>query len=107
MLADELCRVKIRYKNPGDSMDDPSFGVAYGVEDGEIADHIEDTSSDFQFATAVAGLAERLRLSPYASWGDMEHIRSLAEQNTNGKADREEFITLLDIAEPMLQTEAP
>jgi Ca-activated chloride channel family protein len=106
VLDGELCRVKIRYKNPSDSMDDPSFGIAYGVADGDVADHIEATSPDFQFATAVAGLAEMLRLSPYAGMGDLEHIRSLAEQNAGTKADRLEFLELLDIVEPLLTTES-
>jgi Ca-activated chloride channel family protein len=105
VLDGELCRVKIRYKDPSDSMDDPSFGIAYGVADGDVADHIEATTPDFQFATAVAGLAEMLRLSPYAGIGDLEHIRSLAEQNAGTKADRLEFLELLDIVEPMLKTE--
>jgi Ca-activated chloride channel family protein len=103
--SDELCRVKIRYKFPEDGTDDPSMALSYGVIDKQIADHIEDTSGDFQFATAVSGLAEHLRLSPFALPGDFEHIRSLAEQNVDGKADREEFIFLLDKAQPLLTQE--
>jgi Ca-activated chloride channel homolog len=102
---DELCRVKIRYKAPEDGADDPSMALSYGVIEKQIADHIEATSSDFQFAAAVSGLAEHLRLSPFALPADFEHIRSLAEQNVNGKADREEFIALLDKAQPLLTAE--
>ena len=100
--SNELCLVKIRYKNPEDGVDDPSMALSQAVIEKQIADHIEATSGDFQFAAAVSGLAEHLRLSPFALPGDFEHIRSLAEQNVDGKADREEFIWLLDVAEPML-----
>ena len=103
--SNELCLVKIRYKNPEDGTEDPSMALSQGVIEKQIAAHIEATSGDFQFAAAVSGLAEHLRLSPFALPGDFEHIRSLAEQNVDGKADREEFIALLDIAQPMLLEE--
>ena len=101
----ELCRVKIRYKHPEATEDDPSMAMSHSVFPKHIASHIEDTSGDFQFSAAVAGLAEHLRLSPFALPGDFEHIRSLAEQNVDGKADRAEFISLLDKAEPLLLQE--
>lgn len=73
-IADELFRVRIRYKEPGEAQSKlTEKPVAYTALR-------ESGSSDLQFASAVAAFGQQLRGSGYAE-GSAEQIASVAEAN--------------------------
>lgn len=87
-----LATVRVRHKEPeGTEAREQEFGLHAE----EVRSDIADASGDFQFATAVAGLAEKLRNSPYAehlSYGVIEEIASSA---AGDREDRREFVQLV------------
>ena len=87
---DEMLYVKVRYKDP-DSEKSKLLEQA-------VADRSGTPSTDFRFATAVAGFGMLLRDSPHAGTFSLDDIVSLAEE---GKGDdprgyRGEFLRLVE-----------
>ena len=89
-FEEELMYVKIRYKDPDGSV---SRLLAHTVADADAR-----PSTDFRFATAVAGFGMLLRDSPYASDYTLEDVIGLAErgQGYDPKGYRGEFIRLVE-----------
>jgi len=88
---DELFEVRIRYKDPGESV---SKLIVYPIKLENINTH---GSSDFNFACSVAAFADLLRDSMYAASVTPERLLSIAEDNL-GKDNggyRSDFLTLL------------
>ena len=86
----EMLYVKIRYKDP-DGEKSKFLGQA-------VADRSGMPSTDFRFATAVAGFGMLLRESPYVGTFTLDDVVKLAER---GKGDdprgyRGEFIRLVE-----------
>jgi Ca-activated chloride channel family protein len=90
-FRDELFEVRIRYKNPGES---ESKLIVEPVKTERI---LEKNSSDFNFASAVAGFGHLLRGSQYKGSVSAEQVRSLAESavGRDEKGYRNEFLGLL------------
>ena len=86
----EMLYVKIRYKDPD--------GDKSRLLEQAVADRSGMPSTDFRFATAVAGFGMLLRESPYAGTFSLDDVVKLAEK---GKGDdprgyRGEFIRLVE-----------
>ncbi len=89
-FEDEMLYVKVRYKDP-----DGEKSMVLGQA---VADRSGMPSTDFRFATAVAGFGMLLRESPYAGTFALDDVVELAER---GKGDdprgyRGEFIRLVE-----------
>ncbi len=89
-FEDEMLYVKVRYKDP-----DGEKSMVLGQA---VADRSGMPSTDFRFATAVAGFGMLLRESPYAGTFTLDDVVKLAER---GKGDdprgyRGEFIRLVE-----------
>ena len=99
----DLMLVKVRYKQPGASEDDPAFEVAASLPPAQIGASTQDQSGDFQWAVAVAAFAEILKQSPYADPTLLPRIDEVvAAPNLATDADRSEFVTLLRTSRPLL-----
>ena len=91
-FEEELMYVKIRYKDPDGSV---SRLLAHTVVDAPVR-----PSTDFRFATAVAGFGMLLRDSPHAGDYTLEAVIGLAEQSQSPdpRGYRGEFIRLVETA---------
>jgi Ca-activated chloride channel family protein len=97
---DELAFLKLRYKEPG-SDDSILLQQALMVED--IQEEISDTSDNYRFSAAVAGLAQLLRGSNQTSTLDYDTVLDLA-QGARGEDEfgyRAEFIQLVRSAQAL------
>lgn len=99
-----LATVRIRAKKPD------GFEAAeqeFHLRDSDIAARVGDASADFQFATAVGMFAEVLRGSPYAKSIKLDLIKEVAQPAVGDRADRREFVALLDRAEAAFAKSTP
>ncbi len=96
VASDELCRVKIRYKDVGATEDDPAHEVWKSIS--SVAGDLSETSGDMQWAASVAAISEVLKESPYASNEKLDIAVSLIHANTGNDPLRIEFAELLDQA---------
>jgi Ca-activated chloride channel family protein len=93
--TEELATVNVRAKEPeGSVAKEQSFAFAKK----EVKKSFEESSSDFQFATAVVGFAEKLRKNADASAWSTTQIEDIAKKNLNKMSEREEFVQLLEQA---------
>lgn len=101
-LDGELMTVKLRYKKP-DS--DSSIPLEFPVKDS--GQGFEAATSDFKFATAVAGFGMLLRSSEHIGNWTMSEVESVAEgakgEDTHGL--RAEFIEMVRRASMLLNSE--
>ena len=74
VFADEFCTVKIRYKLPGET---ESSMLSFPIKTAGIRKAGE-TSTDFNFAAAVAAFGMLLRESPYKGSADFALVQNLA-----------------------------
>jgi Ca-activated chloride channel family protein len=95
-FMDELCTVKIRYKLPGETS---SSLLSFPVKTTDIR-RAGETSTDFNFATAVAAFGMLLRESPYKGTADFTMVQSLAEASLDADeyGYRRNFIQLTKAA---------
>lgn len=96
----ELMTVKLRYKpatGPG-QFSDESVLLSTVIRD--AGQDIGESSSSFQFATAVAEFGLLMRRSEYAGDASLEHVLALsrASQGSDQDGDRAEFIHLVQLA---------
>jgi Ca-activated chloride channel family protein len=96
-----LATVRVRAKRPrGESATER----AYPFPASALARTFKDAPADLRFATAVMGAAELLRKSPHADRWSFESVREIARAATPaGNAEREEFLSLLEKARPLLR----
>jgi Ca-activated chloride channel family protein len=89
--ADELLTLKLRYKQPDR---DESELLVYDVYD--LGSTIDETSPDFRFAAAVAGLGMLLRGSRYRGLISAEEVIDLAESGLGSDSSgyREQFVEI-------------
>ena len=102
VVSAELLTVKIRYKAPdGDTSKLLEFPL---VDQGES---FAAASTDFKFATAVAGFGLVLRESPHKGTATLDSVLHWAEEGTGSDAGgyRGEFISLVKQAEAILPTQ--
>ena len=101
--AQDYALVKVRYKNPGATEQDPAFEVNQTLAADGVADAWAMLDADFQWAYAVASFAEILKDSPYATRGALNTIEQIVGQPSHdGIAEREQFRTAFGQAKPLL-----
>ena len=90
--SDELCFVKLAYKEPEQKVEDESTYFSVPFVDKESA------SADQSFAAAVALFGMELRESEFKGDGGLELVLKLAKQGkgTDGKGQRAEFIQMVE-----------
>ena len=88
----ELMYVKVRYKDPD--------GTRSKLLQQAVAGRPRSPSTDFRFATAVAGFGMLLRDSPHTGTLTLDDVVSLAEGSRGGdpRGYRGEFIRLVEVA---------
>lgn len=96
-----LATVRVRAKKPrGVNASERAWSFPASA----LAGTFKAASVDLRFATAVMGAAELLRGSPHAENWSLETVRDLARASTPaGNAEREEFLTLLEKARPLMR----
>lgn len=92
----ELVRVKVRYKQPGATSADAAAEVASVLSPDDVAAAAEDLDGDHAWAAAVAGLAEILRGSPFASPAELATIQALLDAHAGSDGERLELVQLLN-----------
>jgi Ca-activated chloride channel family protein len=90
--SDELCFVKLAYKQPDQGMEDESTYFSVPFKDGK-----NEVTADMQFAASVALFGMNLRASEYKGAGDLSMVLDLANKGKgpDGKGQRAEFIQLV------------
>ena len=101
-LEDELCRVKVRYKQPGATEEDPAAEVAMGLVADAVLGSLDDASADLRWAAGVAAFAEVLKQSPYAAPAKLDTIREALAGAQGLDVDRNELVSLFDQARGVL-----
>jgi len=96
--SNELMTLKLRYKQPEE---DTSTLMTYPVHD--EGHKFNQSSGDFQFASAVAMFGLKLRDSKFQDETNFEEIEELVSSNVEGPGQsyREEFLTLVRTAKGM------
>ncbi|USH04643.1 VWA domain-containing protein [Grimontia kaedaensis] len=96
--SDELAQVKVRYKLPGKDKSQLTTQVINGSKGKPT---FTQASADFQFATAVAAFAQKLKDNHYVDGLAYSQIADIARENRGNDPFnyRGEFITLVEIAQ--------
>ncbi len=100
VIEDEVAQVKLRYKLPDESN---SKLIKTIINTADIQPQFDKASSDFQFASAVAAFAQKLKALPYMDSMSYQAIVDIA-RNNRGEDQynyRGEFITLVETAESL------
>ncbi|MDP6946179.1 MAG: DUF3520 domain-containing protein, partial [Myxococcota bacterium] len=100
-----LCQVRIRYKAVDAESDAPAIEMSTDLPREAIVEVMDTASGELQWAAAVAGFAEILKGSPFASEDALPRIQELVDANAGTDADRIEFRTLLADAAALLAPE--
>lgn len=97
---EELAEIKVRYKLPGEKS---SQRTAVTVKREQLKSDFSNTSSDFQFASAVAAFAQKLKDNKHLDGLSYRQIADIARSNRGNDPYnyRGEFITLVEIAESL------
>ena len=93
--ADELVRVKVRWKEPGARASDPALEVAAALAEDALQHQAEQLDPDARWAIGVARIAEVLRNSPFARRSELPRLRALLEPLAGQAGDRRELVSLL------------
>lgn len=101
-FTDELCRVRVRYKEPGANEETQAYEVEESLFSDDVNSSFEETDGDFQWATAIAAFAEILKGSPYAHDDALDAISSIVDAHVGTSADRREFQGLFGTARTLL-----
>jgi Ca-activated chloride channel family protein len=98
--GDGLATVRVRAKKPrGEKATEREFRFSST----SLASTFERANRDLRFATAVMGAAELFRRSPHAQRWSFDQVMKIARGATpEGNAEREEFLSLLEKASPMV-----
>ncbi|WP_028021582.1 vWA domain-containing protein [Enterovibrio calviensis] len=99
-FGDELAQVKVRYKLPNE---DQSKLTSYTVKGNSGKPAFTEASADFQFATAVAAFAQKLKDNHYVDGLAYSQIADIARENRGDDPHnyRGEFISLVEIAQSL------
>jgi Ca-activated chloride channel family protein len=99
---DDFVLVKVRYKGVDATEADPALEVSQSLSPAAVADGFEATSSDFQWAAAIASFAEILKESPYADRDSLDAIQSVVDAQADKDAGRTTFAELFSDARILL-----
>jgi len=100
--ADDIVEVRVRYKEPGATVDDPAIPIDYRVASHRIFASFDDAGDDLRWAAAVAAFAEILKGSPYARLDNLDAIAAIIAEQAEVDSDRGEFKTLFESARELL-----
>jgi Ca-activated chloride channel family protein len=91
----ELAFLKIRYKAP---QEDTSKLLEFPLKKERVQDDFSKTTTDFRFASAVAGFGQVLRESKYSGNISLDTVRKIASESIGSDSDgkRKEFVELID-----------
>lgn len=99
----ELVRVKIRYKQPGATDEDPASEVVRSLAPDAMVLDAGQLNPDLSWAAAVAVFAEHLRKSPFAQASELDRIGAIVEAQKERDGDRAEFAALFAQARSLMQ----
>jgi Ca-activated chloride channel family protein len=94
--ADELVRVKIRYKQPGAAEGSPAKEVSAALAPSQVLAEASAADANTRWAIAVATFAELLAKSPYVDARALPKVRALIEPSVGDDSAKREFLTLFD-----------
>jgi Ca-activated chloride channel homolog len=101
--ASDYALVKVRYKAPDATEQDPALELSESLTAAAIAEDWSELDSDFQWAYAVATFAEVLKGSPYAGREYLSGIEQMIMRpEHDGIAEREEFRASFERARPLV-----
>ncbi len=90
--ADGLVTVRVRAKRPRGVA---ATEQAFVFDRARLAPSFDAASADLRFATAVMGVAEVARRSPWAAEWSLERLGVMAKEATAGREDRAQFVELV------------
>ena len=96
ILPGDAVLVKVRYLPIDAAIGATAQEVSTALPASALTTSLEVADQDLRWATAVAGVAEILKKSPYASRSFLPTIRSICTEQAARDADRQEFTALLD-----------
>jgi Ca-activated chloride channel homolog len=90
--AEDYALVKVRYKQPDATEQDPASEVNRTLASADIAQAWGQLDADFQWAYAVGAFSEILKHSPYATPNQLNTIANIINQPVHdGIAERQQF----------------
>ena len=93
IAADDLVLVKIRYKEVDATEEDPAHEISAGLGSGKVGE----ADQDFEWAVAVASLAEILQQSPFAEPAALPRIEEILTDTAHANDPaRAELGTLIE-----------
>lgn len=98
----ELVRVKVRWKDPGASVEDPAYETSDALLPEDIAS-LTEADEDLLWASAIAAFAEILKDSPYADVSDLARIDMIVRPQASRDEDRARFVELFDSIRGLLE----
>jgi len=101
--TDDIVEVRVRYKEPGATVDDPAIPIDYRVASHRIFESFGDAGDDLRWAAAVAAFAEILKGSPYADVANLDAIQTVVDEQEDSDVDRGEFSTLFTAARQLIE----
>nr|WP_202819772.1 VWA domain-containing protein [Thaumasiovibrio subtropicus] len=96
--ANEVAQIKVRYKLPDEKH---SQLISKQVELSDLHTRFEQASTDFQFATAAAAFAQKLKTERYVNALTFQEIADIARKNRGEDPFnyRGEFVQLVELAQ--------
>jgi len=99
---EDLVLVKVRYKAPGASEQDPAAEVSATLTPSQVHGELGSADSDLQWAVAVASFAEILKQSPYADRSVLPALQLILSAQAARDEERATFQRLVGTAESLL-----
>lgn len=99
--SDSWLKLNIRYKQPTGS--EKADEVTFALEQANIVNRFDDAPSSLRMASAVAGMAEILRGSPYAKKWTMKQVMSVATSVPSSYADQPELVSMVSRAQGLVK----
>jgi Ca-activated chloride channel family protein len=96
VLAGELVRVKVRYKQPGAGETDPAREVTAALAPSAVLADAMSADADTRWAVAVASFAELLAKSPYVDASILPTLSALLTPSVGTDPARREFLSLFE-----------
>jgi Ca-activated chloride channel family protein len=99
---DDLVVVKVRYKQPSASATDPATEVVRRLAPAALGGTFDSADQDLRWTAAIAGFAEILKHSPYATPTQLDALRGIFVAQQDRDIERKEFLQLFERAALLL-----
>lgn len=99
----DLCTVRIRYKDVDATEDDPSFELTETYSGDDLPENFGKATDGLRWAASVAAFAEILKGSPFADKANLALIEAVIQETAGLDPDRSEFVGLLGTARNKLE----